>query len=165
MSLDSDLADGLEGAVDAEVLVEIAQAVWASFVDPELPLVDLGPWTPEPDEAGVVVGSVSIDGPTPGVITVSLPAQVAAEAAARMFDTDVDALEPADVHDAAGEIANMIGGNVKAMLPGEHRLGLPSVTDVPTGPDPDEALASATLLWGEHALLVTLDRAPGGSTP
>jgi chemotaxis protein CheX len=157
--------DDFSDAVDAEVLVELTQAVWASFVDDEVPLLDLGPCVPGPEEGGVVVGSVTIDGPSPTVLTVSLPAQVASQAAARMFDIDVAAVVPADVHDATGEIANMIGGNVKAMFGGEHRLGLPSVTDGATGPDPDEALASATLLWGEHALLVTLDRAPGGSTP
>ena len=150
--------------VDSDVLVEITQAVWASFVDPEVPLVDLGPCVPEPAEAGVVVGSVAILGPVPTVLSVRLSAGAASDVAARMFDIDTAAVSSADVQDATGEIANMIGGNVKAMLPEEHRLGLPSVTAATVGPDPDAALASATLLWGEHTLLVTLDRRPGGSS-
>ena len=170
MSVDSGVDDSVDGsvddlaaAVDHEVLVELAQAVWASFVDPEVPLVDLGPWAPEPDGSDVVVGSVRIDGPTPGALTVTLPAPAAVDAAARMFAIDVAAVAPADVHDAVGEITNMVGGNVKALLSGEHRLGLPSVTEV-AAPHPDEASASVTLLWGEHTVLVTLDRAAGGST-
>ncbi len=118
-----------------------------------------------PDDEGVVLGRIAIDGPTSGVVSVALPALAARDAAARMFDMEPAAVAPEDVHDATGEITNMIGGNVKAMLAGEHRLGLPSVTDRPTGPGQDDTLASATLLWGEHALLVTLDRAAGGTTP
>ena len=151
-------------SVDADALVELTQAVWASFVDPEVPLVDLGPKVPEPAEAGVVVGSVAILGPAPTVLSVCLPARAASDVAARMFDIDTSAVSSAEVHDATGEIANMIGGNLKAMLPQEHRLGLPTVTAGAVGPDPDEALASATLLWGEHTVLVTLDRRPGGSS-
>ena len=118
------------------MLVELTQAVWASFVDPELPLVDLGPWAPEPDGTAVVVGSIAIDGPTPGALTVTLPAPAAVDAAARMFAIDLAAVEPADVHDAVGEITNMVGGNVKAMLSGEHRLGLPSVAETAAAPTP-----------------------------
>ncbi len=163
MSVDSGTVDDLAGVVDPEVLVELTQAVWASFVDADEPLVDVGPWAPEDGPDGVVVGRVSIEGPTPGVLTVSLPAPAAYEVAARMFDIDPAVVEPADVHDATGEIANMIGGNVKALLTAEHRLGLPSVAELAATPDPGEALARVTLLWGEHALLVTLDRAPGGA--
>jgi chemotaxis protein CheX len=155
-------------SVDPEVLVELTQAVWASFVDAELPLVDLGgPY--DDTETGLgerVVGSVDIDGPEPGRVRVLLPARAASDAAARMFDIAVDSVAPADVHDATGEIANMIGGNVKAMLPGEHRLGLPSVvsTSADEPSTPETSVASATLLWGEHTLLVTIDRAPGGTS-
>jgi len=167
MSVGTGREPALDGYVDAEALVELTQAVWASFVDPGLPLVDLGAWRPAPQEAGTeddgVVGSVAIEGPSPGVVRVRLPASVAVEAAARMFDVDPADVAPADVHDATGEIANMVGGNVKAMLPGEHRLGLPSVTDGADCPGPVEALASAALLWGERTVLVTVDRAAGGS--
>ena len=148
-------------SVDGEALAELAQAVWESFVDAELPLVDLYGAPLEVDESGVVVGSIDIHGPEAGRVSVSLPARAASDAAARMFDISTDSVVEADVRDAAGEITNMIGGNVKAMLSGEHHLGLPSVTGAPT--DPADALASATLLWGEHTLLVTLDRAVGGT--
>ncbi|WP_380164607.1 chemotaxis protein CheX [Jannaschia sp. R86511] len=149
-------------SVDGEVLAELTQAVWESFVDAELPLVDLygAPLDPGPD--GVVVGTILIHGPHAGRINVSLPAQAASAAAARMLDMAPGDVVEADVHDATGELANMIGGNVKAMLEGEHHLGLPSVTVAPT--DPYDAVASATLLWGEHTLLVTLETAPGGTS-
>ncbi|MGJ7439651.1 chemotaxis protein CheX [Aquipuribacter sp. MA13-6] len=149
-------------SVDGEVLAELTQAVWESFVDAELPLVDLYGAPLQTGAEGVVVGTIAIHGPQAGRVNVALPAPAASAAAARMFDIDPSAVAEADVHDATGEIANMIGGNVKAMLAGEHHLGLPSVTVAPT--DPYDAVASATLLWGEHTLLVTLDRAPGGTS-
>ena len=38
--------------------------------------------------------------------------------------------EPLDrVRDAVGELANMIGGNVKALLPGPSRLSLPALIE------------------------------------
>lgn len=149
-------------SVDGEALAELTQAVWESFVDAEIPLVDLygAPLEVGPD--GVVVGTIAIHGPHEGRVNVALPAGAASAAAARMLDIELADVVEADVHDATGELANMIGGNVKAMLEGDHRLGLPSVTVAPT--DPYDAVASATLLWGRHTLLITLDRAPGGNS-
>lgn len=149
-------------SVDGPTLAELTQAVWESFVDPEVPLVDLDGAPPEGLDGDVVVGSIAISGPEAGRVRVALPAAAASDAAARMFAIDGAAVAEADVHDATGEITNMIGGNVKAMLAGEHQLGLPSVTGGPT--DPTGAVASATLLWGEHTLLVTLDRPAGGTS-
>lgn len=149
-------------SVDAETLVELTQAVWASFVDPELPLLDLGDAPADDGPDGNVIGTIEIEGPEAGLLRVTMPAQAASDAAARMFDIDADTVVDADVQDATGEIANMIGGNVKAMLSGDHRLGLPSVVAQRSPARAEgETVASATLLWGEHTVLVTLDRTRG----
>ncbi len=149
--------------VDGETLVELTQAVWQAFVDPELPLVDLTGTPLQVAGADVVVGSIVLHGPPTARVLLALPRQAASAAAARMFDLDPADLGEADVHDATGELTNMIGGNVKALLEGEHRLGLPSVVTA-RGPDlAESSVASATLLWGEHVLRVTLDNASGGT--
>lgn len=149
--------------LDPAVLVELTQVVWASFVDPELSLEDLTGHETAFD-ADALVGGVDISGPFCGRVSVFLPGPAATAATAAMFDMPAAEVTAADVHDAAGEITNMIGGNVKAILPGEHRLGLPSVTSPTTCDDPSVSrLMSATLLWGEHLLLVTLDRTAGGA--
>lgn len=54
------------------------------------------------------------------------------ESAAGMFAANMFAKEPAeltedDIRDAAGEIVNMLGGNLKGMIPGESNLSLPCV--------------------------------------
>jgi hypothetical protein len=36
-----------------------------------------------------------------------------------------------DVADALGELANVLGGNIKSVLPGESRLGLPQIGSAP----------------------------------
>ena len=40
-------------------------------------------------------------------------------------------LDEEDVADALGELANVVGGNVKAVLPGPSVLGLPEVGTAP----------------------------------
>jgi chemotaxis protein CheX len=46
-----------------------------------------------------------------------------------MFELAADEISPSEISDALGEIANMMGGNVKALLPGPATLSLPSVTE------------------------------------
>ena len=46
-------------------------------------------------------------------------------------------LDDEDVEDGLGELANVVGGNVKAVLPGPSVLGLPEVGSAPAaGPTP-----------------------------
>ena len=49
-------------------------------------------------------------------------------------------LEHEDVADAFGEIANVVGGNVKAALPGPSALGLPEVGDAPQVRNPADVV-------------------------
>jgi CheY-specific phosphatase CheX len=60
-------------------------------------------------------------------VLVEMTQRVARELAAGMFDEAAADVADADVMDALGEVANMIGGNVKALL-GATSLSLPSVT-------------------------------------
>ncbi len=61
-----------------------------------------------------------------------------------------------DVVDALGELANVVGGNVKALLPEHGTLGLPKVADRL----PDGHLAAAVqrvpLAWRGHPFVVTV---------
>jgi len=60
-----------------------------------------------------------------------------------------------DVGDALGEIANVIGGNVKGLLPDRSVLSLPVVAF--GGPAPDGApLWTRSLQWREEPLVVSL---------
>jgi CheY-specific phosphatase CheX len=47
-----------------------------------------------------------------------------------MFDMPVEAISPDELRDAVGEVANILGGNVKTLIAGKCRLSLPSVAEV-----------------------------------
>jgi hypothetical protein len=42
---------------------------------------------------------------------------------------DAEGLSIDEVHDAQAELTNMTGGNIKNMLPGVCKIGIPSVTE------------------------------------
>ena len=52
-------------------------------------------------------------------------------------------LDDEDVDDALGELANVVGGNVKAVLPGPSVLGLPEVGTAPAGRPPTSAASTS----------------------
>ncbi|MFC5381089.1 chemotaxis protein CheX [Aquipuribacter nitratireducens] len=152
-------AVALVDVVDAAVVTELTQAVWASFVDDEVELDEAFEVPSDADLADALVGRIAIEGPAAAVVQVVLPEAAARAAASRMLALDPDDVDEADVADATGEITNMVGGNLKAVLVGEHRLGLPAVTRGTSGPRAGTVLAP--LWWGEHLLLVRVDALPG----
>ena len=58
-----------------------------------------------------------------------VPEAVARRAAAVMFELDASAASLEDMQDAVGELTNMTGGNVKALLEGQCALSLPAVVE------------------------------------
>ena len=87
-----------------------------------------GPPTPVPREGSQVVsGSVRVEGSWNGKITLSCDMPLAQHAAELMYDQSAETLPESDVYDAVGELANMIGGNVRALLPEPCQLSLPTV--------------------------------------
>lgn len=154
-------AVALVDVVDAAVVTELAQAVWASFVDDEVELVEASDEAEHPEPADALVGRIAIEGPAAALVQVVLPRAAARAAAARMLALDPADVDDADIADATGEITNMVGGNLKAVLVGEHRLGLPAVTRGASGRDDPAATVLAPLRWGEHLLLVRVDALPG----
>ena len=110
-------------------LAEMVEQVWASYLDPDGtdPLIT----AESGSNACEVHASVSITGSWQGIVVFG-----SSEAAARLAAASFLQLEPAevgeeDLSDVLGELANIIGGNVKAMLPPGCFLGLPQVVLVP----------------------------------
>lgn len=79
-------------------------------------------------DANLINSTVHITGAWRGTVVLVLPKAVAQNAAAGMFAMDATAMTSLHVHDAVGELVNMIGGNLKALLPPPCFLSLPSVT-------------------------------------
>ncbi|NIQ01639.1 MAG: chemotaxis protein CheX, partial [Nitrospinaceae bacterium] len=54
------------------------------------------------------------------------PIPLARQAAAIMFQLQEDTAGPEEIQDAFGELANITGGNIKALLPEPSYLSLPA---------------------------------------
>jgi chemotaxis protein CheX len=106
-----DLAAVVEGAITMMLGIELGEPV-------------------EHDEAarGCNLGaSVQLTGAWQGAVVVGCDLDFGREAARSMFDSDPADVTHDEIADALGEVANMIAGNVKPLLPGAETLSLPTV--------------------------------------
>lgn len=75
-----------------------------------------------------LTAAISIVGEHPAALLITCSQEFAFVLASAMFGMDVAELSTDEVNDAVGELANMVGGSVKAMLDGSWQLGLPTVS-------------------------------------
>ena len=110
-------------------LAEMVEQVWVSYLDREglRPLIPTG----DAEQPSEVHSSVSFSGSWTGHLVYATSAMGASRAAAAFLAVPPAALTPADVVDVLGELANIVGGNVKAMLPPGCFLSLPRVVQAP----------------------------------
>jgi chemotaxis protein CheX len=108
-----------------EDLREIADQVWKAYLDPE----GIRPLIPaESGASGVdVSASVSLTGAWDGHVLVSCSTTAAREAAAAFLGMEPTEVSDEDMTDVMGELANIVGGNVKSMLPPSTAVSLPHV--------------------------------------
>ena len=99
---------------------------------------------------------VLVVGPWTGSLVLTCaPATAAALARAVLRAEDDEQLTEEDVVDALGEVANVVGGNVKALLAGPSSLGLPRVghgMEAPTG----QLVLQLDLAWRGQPVLLSL---------
>jgi chemotaxis protein CheX len=81
-----------------------------------------------PRDRPALTGCVHIDGAWNGSALVECELSLACQLTAFLFKGPGE-VSMDDVRDALGEITNMIGGNVKALLPSPSRLSLPTVVE------------------------------------
>ena len=114
--------------------------------------------TGEPPRGEVAQALIRIVGEWSGVITLEMSSEAARTAARLMLQSED--VEPTEVADAVGELVNIIGGNVKSLLPARSRLSLPQVTTheaVVEDVADDAALTEqcrVDLSWGRQPILV-----------
>ncbi|MFB9376962.1 chemotaxis protein CheX [Kineococcus gynurae] len=157
MSIDSQ-TDVLLGDED---LAQIVAATWESYldhVDGLLPAFDPHPTT-GPESFVELHASVVIDGPTPSLVSVLVGDAVSGLLAAAMLHEEGE-LPDEDVADALGEIANVIGGNVKAILPEVSALGLPQVLRGKIRFDSSDCLARHDAFWLGHPVTFVVTGGP-----
>jgi len=118
----TDTTPALDLVPTTEDIVSIATDVWSSLS------LDLEQTEPAFDDADISgSSSVSITGNWDGVVRLDFAAELPGELAAAMFMMEPTDVTEDEVADAIGELANMLGGNLKSLLPEHSRLSLPSV--------------------------------------
>ena len=110
-------------------LAEMVEQVWVSYLDPEgvSPLVVHG----DNKQSSEVHSTVSITGSWHGHLVYASSQYAAKKAAAAFLAMEPDEVSQEDISDVLGELANIVGGNVKAMLPAGCFLSLPTVVLAP----------------------------------
>ena len=106
-----------------DVVVAVSTDVWTCFLGAQDELV--AAYEPRGASGQGYVSSVTVSGAWNGHVILELTEEAAVRAARAMVGTDDVAA--GDVADAVGELANMIGGNLKGLVPAPSRLGLPLV--------------------------------------
>lgn len=109
-----------------DAIRDIAVNVWSTMFSADLCPVDV----PESAlERGAITSYVLISGGWDGAVTVLCEAELARELAARLFEMAPADVSRDEIRDALGEIANVCGGNIKALFPEPSYLSLPTVLD------------------------------------
>jgi len=105
------------------VLEQVAQAVFSTMLNADLIRVEHS----APPDPELLLATVQIAGQWTGSVVLALSSEVARASAATMLQLAGNDVTPADQQDTAAELVNMIGGNVKSMLPGPSFLSLPTI--------------------------------------
>jgi chemotaxis protein CheX len=144
----------------ADDLEVIAREVWTSFLDGD----PAGLLAARGGTVGIgggleserVTGCVHLSGAYTGSIMLECSGPAARDAAAALFSMQPADVTPEEVVDAIGELANMVGGNVKSMLPGPSALSLPAVVHGPFAVPGAEVVRAVQLSWRDEPLVVSL---------
>lgn len=109
------------------------------------------------EDASVLTGTVGISGDWEGAVTVECGEALARRIAGIMLGIRADEVQEQDVRDSLGEVANMTGGNVKALFPGSSRLSLPAVvTDSDASVNGLELVERVGFRSGDHGVVVSV---------
>jgi len=132
--------------MDEAILTSIAGEAWIALVGEEEVLVPITEELP----ADVISSWVDVVGPWTGSVVLTTGRTTAGELTRALLGPAApEVLEHLDVVDAFGEIANVVGGNVKAALPGPSALSLPDVGQAPAVRNPADVVRIDVLWRGE----------------
>lgn len=109
--------------VSSDDVAQIVQEVWSSMLGLEVEPLEVE----IPSDGPSVAGSVGVSGASDCLISMELSETTAKSVAASMFGLAADEVGDEDIADAVGELTNMVGGNIKSLLPEPSTLSLPVV--------------------------------------
>lgn len=128
-------------APDEALVLAAIEQVWGSML-----FASAEPW---PADRPAVFGTgvqaqIALRGDWNGRLVLTCDQEVAAQIAGAMLGCGPEEILPAiDVHDAVGEVLNVVGGSVKGALESVQALGLPGVTECTTPPAATECFVVA----------------------
>jgi chemotaxis protein CheX len=136
--------------VDHDLVLTVVDQVWDTLLQaPALPWLG-----DEPTDPDGLHAQVALTGDWNGLVRLTCDAATAERIAGRMLRlTDGEELLPEDVHDAVGEVVNVVGGNVKGALGGDTSLGLPRVEEQRPAGSP-AAVTRCVLDWEGSPVVV-----------
>lgn len=146
----------MTATVEHDQVYAIAEEVFAAMIDGEPG--HLLPWDGEvPVPADPLVAWVDVHGEITGRAAVSTDTPTAHELTRALLGMGPDeAVGPEDLVDAFGEVANVVGGNVKSLLPSQGTLTLPQVASALPAV-PDTAIGHELRLdWHGRAIVVVV---------
>ena len=111
--------------VTAEMVAQIVEVVFITMMNLEVFPSEI-PWSPSHDQLTSVV---HLSGNRNGTLLFECNRWEACRFAGRFLSMDPPDAVNEDVRDVLGELANMIGGNIKCAVASGLRLSMPSVTD------------------------------------
>jgi chemotaxis protein CheX len=106
-------------------LASIVESVFRTMMDLEVAASEAA-WRHAPD---TVTAAVQFVGVWQGAALIECSAQQACQFAARFMGIELPSTLDDDVRDVMGELANMVAGNLKSLLPHGVDLSMPSVVE------------------------------------
>lgn len=106
-------------------IFEIVEHVWDAFVG--MPLTRRSSQDIHGAEGYYLVASLHIEGAWEGEVALVCSEELAYQVAAHLFEIARDEVTADDIREALGELSNIIGGNLKRLLPEPSHLHLPVV--------------------------------------
>ncbi len=136
----------------ADMISEITLETWEAI------LAEAGsrlsPKASRPGEE--ITGYVDIADAWRGNIGLTCSLAAAKHAASIMFDMDESELGQSEINDAIGELVNIVGGNIKALLPAPAEMSIPHVIEGSPVDDPDRPppLREVRFEWLDELVIV-----------
>ena len=136
---------------------QITESIWESILRVDIQRREMAELPAK--EEHTLAGCVQITGAWEGAVAVHCAVDLARQVAALMFNMSPENTSIEEVQDALGELVNMTGGNLKALLAEPCYLSLPAVVEGHnyTLRIPGSALVSQVAFECQgHPFLVTL---------
>lgn len=104
-------------------IIEYVEFAWSTLD------LKLTPSSEQFDEhsANAITTNIQISGQWQGIVALKIEHALAQQLAVKMFSIEKEEVTDEEINDAASEMTNIIGGNLKSILPQPNKLSLPMV--------------------------------------